>query len=538
MKVLLMSGLGPYAMNSQTLDHTLLAPERSPALLADYARIAGREVELGALRYGPGAGRQLLRPFRGSMPHLPTETVRHVLETAGVDHEVFELEDLWQGTREAPRDDFDVVGLSTTFLCDRGTLKVCIDWIHRRYPDATLVLGGQYSNLKYAEILEDHPAVDYVVRGDAEEALPILLRVLGGKADLDDVPNLAARGPDGAVRTGRFEYIDLETHPSPGFRGRRELVPYESMRGCPFDCRYCSFPAASPKWRYKSVEKICGDWRGYAEANGTRHVRSMDSTFTIPPKRFRALLDALPDVGVSWEAYTRANVIDSPAIVERLEAAHCTWLLIGFESMSDRTLRFMSKRVSAAQNERAFELLTGSNIDLRTSFIVGYPGETPEDYELTHRFVVDRLTGRYGVHAFVLVDETMPVWEDAEMHQIELEAPYRWQHVGMDSATAYELRDRTLLETRWQNEKAVLSLWQMSYERPLVPERGPTENHRVEKLVERLAFLRKDWGTGDDAVRRWRTILDELAGLDIRLSEVTPPASAPVAERLSTSSAP
>ena len=57
----------------------------------------------------------------------------------------------------------------------------------------------------------------------------------------------------------------------------------------------------------------------------------------------------------------------------------------------------MNKRVSSAQNERAHTLLEGSGVDLRTSFMVGYPGETPEDYELTHRFIVDRVRGRFGI---------------------------------------------------------------------------------------------------------------------------------------------
>jgi len=56
-------------------------------------------------------------------------------------------------------------------------------------------------------------------------------------------------------------------------------------------------------------------------------------------------------------------------------------MITGFESMSEKTLGYMNKRVSVTQNERAIELLAGSKVDLRASFIVGYPGETPEEWE-------------------------------------------------------------------------------------------------------------------------------------------------------------
>jgi hypothetical protein len=152
--------------------------------------------------------------------------------------------------------------------------------------------------------------------------------------------------------------------------------------------------------------------------------------------------------------------------------------------------------------------------------MVGYPGETPEDYELTHRFIVDRVRGRFGVHVFMLADETMPVWEDAETHQIDVTNSGTWSHIGMDSVTAHKLRERTLFEARWKNEEGVLSLWQLSYERPLVPDLNLQKNYRIEKLLERLAFLRKDWGFGEASTHRFRSIFDELRLMGIEEAAV------------------
>jgi len=514
MRVLLLAGFGPYEMGSKALDGTLFARGANPQVHDTYRRLIGHPFDLEGLTHG---GQPLLRTYRGSMPHLSLQTVRAILETTDVDLEVFDLDDLWldkepRGTR------FDVVGLSTTFICDAYTLARTVRWITARFPDATVILGGQYSNLKYASILTTHPEVDYVVRGDAELALPRLLSALADGRAVDDIPNLAARNAHGIPVATPIEYIDFDAHPAPIFQGVHDIVPYESMRGCPFSCKFCSFPAASPKWRHKSAARICRDWRHYADTNGATLVRAMDSTFTVPRTRFRELLAMLPDVGIAWEAYSRANCIDTPALVEGLEAAHCQGLRIGFESMNDFVLKAMDKKVTAAENLRANDLLGASQVDLKASFIVGYPGESPAAYDDTHRFLLERFTGKFIMSVFTLTDETMPVLEDLPRFQLEYSNPVTWSHVGMNSETAGALREQTMQDVRWKSETAVLNLWQNAYSRPLVPGFNLKQNERVEKLVERLAFVAKDLGDGATAAATCQTLLTELRDMGIQSS--------------------
>src|SRR5262245_31146704 len=312
MRVLLMAGLGPEFMHKQPFDGTLLGDTVTPELAATYERLAGRPVDLYKFRVGGPDGLPLMRPGHSrTLPHLSTAALTSILADAGVEHDTFDLEHFWHRTGKPPAGDFDVVGVSTTFIWDQATMKAVVDMATDRYPAATLVLGGQYSNYKYREILDALPDVDYVIRGDAEVAFPQLLRSLDGDGSAADVPNLATRKPNGEIVVTDIQYIDLEAQESPSFNGSHDLIPYESMRGCPFTCKFCSFPLASPKWRYKSADKILRDWARYADTNGAAAIRSMDSTFTVPPTRFRPLLEKLPSLGLPWEAFTRANVITS-----------------------------------------------------------------------------------------------------------------------------------------------------------------------------------------------------------------------------------
>jgi anaerobic magnesium-protoporphyrin IX monomethyl ester cyclase len=516
MKFLLISGLGPGIYNTHRMLEDTLLQRTIPEALADtYRRLAGQPVNLWQFTV-KGTDLPLMRRVNTVAPHLPTATVRSILEAADIDYDWFDAEAMWRGSSEPPRGDYDVVGLSTTFIWDRDSLGRAVRWITDRFPAATIVLGGQYSNLKYHAILHDQPDVDYIIRGDAETGLPQLVRALAGQIPLAEVMNLVWRAPDGSVQDPPVQYIDLERYPSPRFRGTHAVVPYESMRGCPFTCKFCSFPFASPKWRYKSADKILRDWADYAETNGAEVIKAYDSTFTIPPTRFRDLLSRLPALGVPWEGYSRANTIATREVFQQLEDAHCRRLFVGFEAMNKTALKNMDKKVTLEQNKRCIEAMQGSSIEVRGAFMVGYPGESPDDYALTHRFLVEEYAGPFNIHFFMFGDETMPVWEDAGMYGLEVQSAAEWKHCGMNSETAIRLRLETLRAVRWSNDRAVHDGWQLPFIRPLVPEHSLAASLRVEKRLEQLAFLVKDLGAGEDAQHRCRSILSELDQLGVQ----------------------
>lgn len=516
MSILLLSGLGPTFRNKTRLQRTFLDLGQT-----QYTRAFPHGLAAGDFVYRRGRRPlRVLRPLRRQQPSLSTATLSGILTHEGLMHEAFPLEHVWSGERDPSSGKVDVVALSTTFICSTGTLGRALQWIERRFPGVPLVLGGQFSNLKAVEILRRFPTVDYVVRGDGEVALPALLRALETGSSVDGVPNLVMRDrTTGELCSTPAASIDLDRYPRPRFHGDVLQVPYESMRGCPFSCKFCSYPAASPTWRWKSAKTIVADWQAYAADNHAERIMAMDSTFTVPPRRFVELLDALRTSTIEWTAYARANDIATEQDVERLIDAHCVGLSIGFESMSDRTLLRMNKRTKADHNRTAARLLGQTELDLRASFIIGYPGEDEQDYEQTHRYLLDEFCGRFLLNTFSLVDDTLPVWQEAEVHRLRVLDPdnpnHSWSHVGMDAATAELLYERTLRAVRWESERAVLNLWQPQYEEALLHDRGLDDNRRVEKLLERLAFAEADWPDAAEADRHTHAALAGLAALGV-----------------------
>ncbi|MGW7469027.1 B12-binding domain-containing radical SAM protein [Streptomyces xantholiticus] len=523
MRFLLLSGLGPANLNSPYLEGSLFAPEPTERAREMLRRAGSADLDLGRLSFTQ-SGRQyaLLRPRPDTTPHLTTVTLLSILESSGHGFERVDLADVWEGRAKAPANDVDFVLLSTTYIWNGPILDAAVAWVRENLPGTGIVVGGQFTNLKFMPVLRDHPEIVAVVRGDGEIALPRTLDALAGRGELGSVPNLVWRDGDN-IRINPTEYVDIEDFPSPVVPGNAPIVPYESMRGCPFDCKFCSFPAASPKWRYKSAEKIRDDWLAYADRNGCDVISAMDSTFTIPPTRLRRLLEILPDSGVPrWEGFSRANTINSTQLVAGLEASHCFQLHIGFESMNDDTLKRMSKRVSVKQNRRAVDLLSGSGLSYYGLFIVGYPGETPEMYQDTQDYLLHEYSGHFALSRFSITDETMPLWQDREELRIEADDPTDpaspWSHIGMNSVQAARLQKETLDKVRLTNDKAVLSLWQHDYQHWLMPRHSHATNITVEKCLERMAMAPVDCADLDEAAAVVRDSLRRLTEFGVELA--------------------
>ncbi|GAA3274741.1 hypothetical protein Sros01_64270 [Streptomyces roseochromogenus] len=523
MRFLLLSGLGPANINSPYLEGSLFTANPSGAAREMLRRAGNADLDLGRLAFTQnGREHALLRPRSATTPHLTTVTLLSILENSGHSFERIDLADVWEGRAKAPAHDVDAVLLSTTYIWNGPILSTAVRWVRENLPGTRIVAGGQFTNLKFMSAMRDFPDIVAVVRGDGEIALPKTLDALAGRGELSAVPNLVWRDGD-TVRINPTEYVDIDDFPSPRILGKQSIMPYESMRGCPFDCKFCSFPAASPKWRYKSAEKIRDDWIGYADRNGADVISAMDSTFTIPPTRLRKLLEILPDSGIPrWEGFSRANTINSVDLVAGLKASHCFQLHIGFESMNDNTLKRMSKRVSVKQNRRAVELLSQSGLSYYGLFIVGYPGEDPGMFQDTQDYLLREYSGHYALSKFSITDETMPLWQDREELQIVADDPTDpaspWSHIGMDSAQAARLQKETLDKVRLSNDKAVLSLWQHDYQHWLMPRHDHSTNIAVEKCLERMGMAPLDYTDVDEGAAAIRDNLGRLKEFGVELA--------------------
>jgi anaerobic magnesium-protoporphyrin IX monomethyl ester cyclase len=269
--------------------------------------------------------------------------------------------------------------------------------LRRALPDATIVAGGPHASAVPGRILEELPAVDYVLVGEAEESLVALARALsrGGADPGAGVAGLVARGRPAAV--GYPTLAELDSVPLPArdlvadaYARQRYyalLVPHRRIdclitsRGCPFACQFCCNPAR--QMRYRSIDSCLDELQRLRDL-GVRNVEILDANFTASEERALTFFGRLERerLGVSLRVKSRADVV-TDRLLRAARAASVYQISIGAESGSPRILKAMNKRETVAQLLAGAAAIMRHGINCHTSWIIGYPGETEDSIRET-----------------------------------------------------------------------------------------------------------------------------------------------------------
>lgn len=219
-----------------------------------------------------------------------------VLKLAG--HEVILADLIAEGTRNIKKyfshlESCSLVGIGATSLSWPTALDV-IKQIKTIRKDVPIVLGGIHPTMFDRYILSKYP-VQFIIRGEAENAFPLLCRALEEKGDLRKVPNLSWRTSDGRVvrnllgpliadkELGSFPLPDYDSLP----RQIYQSLSIESSRGCAFDCSFCS-TSYRRTWRSIPAEKFVDRLEiimGYLDLTRAKTIHIIDDEFSLDTKR-------------------------------------------------------------------------------------------------------------------------------------------------------------------------------------------------------------------------------------------------------------
>jgi hypothetical protein len=162
-----------------------------------------------------------------------------------------------------------LIGISSLFSAYSGTALETAAAVKKACPRAAIVLGGHHPST-LPETVIDHPAVDFILRGEGEVGLPVLARALRFHRSLDQVPGLVYRCTDGSLSMAPPAVVDdLETLPIPAFdliswryyqRSGSGSLSLSATRGCPMRCTYCSVNASSYHgYRQRSIDAVAAE---------------------------------------------------------------------------------------------------------------------------------------------------------------------------------------------------------------------------------------------------------------------------------------
>ena len=323
-------------------------------------------------------------PTMSGFPPLGLEIIAAALRPHSRRIDVIDLRQETGRTADFLQPDTDMVCFSVNWEREPEFIREEI----RSVPgDVLTVLGGRHATQDPERWLADCPNVDILVRGDGEEAIEEiacgkpLAEIAGISYRLDGqivhnpVRHCAPVGdglyPDRSLR--RYSYA-MEVG---GFSGVA-LDAMVSSRGCPFNCRFCSFnrnPWGEKRaWTARSPESVVRE----IEEIDAGYVLFLDDNFTYDPDRVAAICDLLRARGIRkrYIVQARLEIARRPDVLRKMEGAGFSMLLLGIESAQDKTLRSMRKGFNTRQVREYFRVLRRSRMLLLGYFIVGNVGET------------------------------------------------------------------------------------------------------------------------------------------------------------------
>ena len=258
--------------------------------------------------------------------------------------------------------------------------------------DVPIIMGGPHAT--YFPGVVENSKLDFVCRGEGEEALVELLGRMEAGEDLTSVRNLWVKEKDGTIHRNEVRpYVeDLDGLPAPDrsdFLSHRFIVDFYrdhfdvmTGRGCPFNCTFCYARAQKRLYRGKgrhvrkrSVERVIDELTREKARYGIRRIVFEDDTFTIQrPWLMEFLVSYRRNVSLPFICNARADQVDEE-LLSAMKESGCTGVKIGIESQDEEIRnKVLRKGVSNEQIERATALIKAAGIDLQTFSILGIPG--------------------------------------------------------------------------------------------------------------------------------------------------------------------
>lgn len=283
--------------------------------------------------------------------------------------------------------DADVFGMSCWTANRRGVGMVA-ELVRQHHPRAHIVIGGPHATPFAREMLEHHPAIDTVARGESEATFIELLDRLARGESTQGIAGTAYRQGDG-VELGpsrkSLSSLDQLTPPQAYF-GTHIVM---TSRGCPWACTFCG---AETTWgrgfRAHSTPYVISAIEQALARLPVRMIQIKDDTFTANRKRVLELCREIQqrDLRFLWSCDTRVDVLDEELLLE-MRRAGCQRLSLGVESGSDRILSNIDKKITAAEIRDAALLAKSVGIQVRFYMMLGNRGETEQTFRETLAFL-------------------------------------------------------------------------------------------------------------------------------------------------------
>lgn len=329
-----------------------------------------------------------------------TEAMQHLLEEAGYEIVPF--------TQKA--DVYVINTCSVTNMADRKSRQM-LHKAKKNNPDSIVVATGCYVQTSEKEVLNDL-SVDIVIGNDRKHDLVRLLDEYSLDSVNDTVDN---------INDGKHDFEELFIDQTK--EHTRAFIKVQD--GCNQFCSYCIIPYARGRVRSRRFENVIAEVERLA-ANGFKEVVLTGihlSSYGVDFEEATGLLELIQAVNaVKGIERIRLGSLEPKIVTEHFASELskldkiCPHFHLSLQSGCDATLKRMNRKYTTKEYERGCELLRKYFVHpaITTDVIVGFPGETEEEFEQTKAYLehihfyemhIFKYSKRKGTRAAVMPDQ-------------------------------------------------------------------------------------------------------------------------------------
>lgn len=293
----------------------------------------------------------------------------------------------------------DLIITITGFECYSDDI-LAVKSVKSAFDYALVFVMGHYPTLFPKEALTESNA-DFILHGEPDLCVIELIQTLESGDDISNINGVSYLAYDSFYtsynnsRISNINVLPLPAHELLSSDSYSEPLlpkPYaviQSARGCPYQCNFCVKSFGS-KLTEKSPERIVEEIIFLVSTRNIKSFRFTDDTFSLNPKRVIKVCQQIVDAGLNyleWVCLSRVDTINEEMLYW-MKKAGCKRIYFGVESGSARVLELLNKKTDIEASVDALLLVKKYDIQTSGFFMIGVPGETAEDIEMSIEYAI------------------------------------------------------------------------------------------------------------------------------------------------------
>lgn len=277
-------------------------------------------------------------------------------------------------------------------------------------PHIPIIWGGVHPSMLPAQTL-NNKNVDYVIIGEGEQTLYELVECIIKETVPLNVNGLAFKYNNKIIINKPREFIDLNTLPItlpykhlPMEKYNLSNFPVQTSRGCPYGCRFCyNLIFNRRSYRKKTAERVLDEIKYVVNNFNPKTITfTQDDEFFIDLERIKKICEGIIKEGYifRWESFCRLDTFlkMDDATLSLVEKSGCSLISFGGESGNQDILNLINKGTKIEQILQVTERMSKTKIQMVISFMMGFPGETKEQFNDTCNMIDKIITLNPNCH--------------------------------------------------------------------------------------------------------------------------------------------